>query len=46
MRVCGQFGFEIDRSNLTPVTKFCYLKEFMNPKVRILIDGFQFTSEG
>ena len=39
MQFWGQFDVEIDRSNLTLVTKFSYLKEFVNPKVRILIDG-------
>ena len=46
MRFWGQFDVEIDRSNLTLVTKFSYLKEFVDPKVRILIDGLPFTSEG
>ena len=45
MQFWGQFDVEIDRSNLTPVTKFSYLKDFVNPKVRILIDGLPFTSE-
>ena len=46
MRFWVQFGVEIDRKNLTAVTKFSYLKEFVIPKVRILIDGLLFTSEG
>ena len=45
MQFWGQFDVEIDRSNLRPVTKFSYLKEFVNPKVRILIDGLPFASE-
>lgn len=31
---------------MAAVTKFSYLKEFVNPKVRKSIDGFPFTAEG
>ena len=46
IRFCGQFDVEIDKSNLTPAIKFFYLKEFVDVKVKILIDVFLFTSEG
>ena len=37
---------EIDSSRLANVTKLLYLKEFLEPKVRIIINGLAFTSEG
>ena len=46
MQFWGQFDVEIERSNLTSATKFSYLNKFVDPKVRILIDGVPFTSEG
>lgn len=45
MRVLGQFDVEIDRLNLTSVIKCWHLKEFVDPKGRILIDDLPFTSE-
>lgn len=44
MRVLGQFDVEIDRSNLTSAIKCWHLKEFVDPKGRILIDDLPFTS--
>ena len=41
-----QFETEIDRSSLSPVAEFSYLKEFLEPKARSMIDGLLFTSEG
>ena len=41
----GQCDVETDRSNLAVVTNFSYLKEFLDPNIRILIDGLSFTSE-
>ena len=40
-----QCDVEIDRSNLTIVTNFSYLKYFVDPNMRILTDGLSFTSE-
>ena len=45
-RFWNQFEAEIDRSDVPGVTKFSYLKELLEPKVRALIDGLQFLTEG
>ena len=45
-RFWNQFSVEIDSSRLASVTKLSYLKEFLEPKVRSIIDGLPFTSEG
>ena len=42
----NKFHAEIEKSNLAPVTKFAYLKELLDPKVRTEIDGLPFTTEG
>ena len=41
----SQFETEIDRSSLSPVAKFSYLRKFLGPKPRSMIDGLPFTSE-
>ena len=41
-----KFVDEIDGPDLSPVTKFTYLKEFVKPKVRADIDGLPLTVEG
>ena len=46
LRFWNQFENEIDKSHLSPVAKYSYLKEFVEPKVRSIIDGLPFTSEG
>lgn len=46
MRFWGQFTEGIDKFEKAAVTKFSYLKEFVDPKVRTSIDGFPFTAEG
>ncbi len=46
VRFWGQFHAQIDKSNVDPVTKFSYLKELVEIKVRKLIDGLPFTDEG
>ena len=46
MHFWSQFETEIDRSSLSPVAKFSYLKEFLEPKARSMIDGLPFTSDG
>ena len=45
-RFWNQFEAEIDRSKVAAVTKFSYLKELVNPKVKTSIDGLPFTTEG
>ena len=40
------FEAQVDKANSAPVTKFGYLKEFVDPKVRALIDGLPFNSKG
>ncbi|XP_028405750.1 uncharacterized protein LOC114528320 [Dendronephthya gigantea] len=45
-RFWSQFETEIDKSEITQVGKFSYLKELLVLKVRASIDGLPFTSEG
>ena len=42
----NQFETEIDQVQISPISKFSYLKELLVPKVRLLIDGIHFPSEG
>ena len=42
----NKFEAEIDKTELAPVTKFAYLKELLEPKVRTDIDGLPLTREG
>ena len=42
----NKFEAEIDQTGLPAVTKFAYLKELVEPRVRKGIDGLPFTSEG
>ena len=37
---------EIDKSDIGQVAKFSYLKELLVPRVRAIIDGLPFDSEG
>ena len=46
LRFWGQFEAQIDKSSVAAVTKFSYLKELVEPKVRKLIDGLPFTVDG
>ena len=41
----NKFQAEIDEANLASVTKFAYLKELVNPKVRAEIDRLPFATE-
>ena len=41
-----QFETQIDKSKLSSVTKLSYLKEMVIPKVRLLIDGLTWNTEG
>ena len=45
-RFWNQFEAEIDRTEVAAVTKFSYLKELVDPKVKTTIDGLPFTTEG
>ena len=42
----NKFEAEIDKSDLTPTTKFAYLKEMLEPRVRTEVDGLPFSTEG
>ena len=42
----NKFVAEIDSTDLSPVTKFTYLKELVEPKIRAGIDGLPLTTEG
>ena len=46
VRFWGQFEAQIDKSGAPAVTKFSYLKELVEVKVRKLIDGLPFTESG
>lgn len=45
-RFWGQFTEAIDKTGMVAITKFSYLKEFVDLKVRKTIDGPSFTAEG
>ena len=45
LRFWSQYNTEIDKSSLSVVGTFFYLKELLNPKVRALVDGVLFTTE-
>ena len=46
LRFWNQFKAEIDSFDVSPITKFSYLKELVDPKVRSMIDALPFNSEG
>ena len=45
-RFWNQFEIEIYKQDISPATKFSYVKKFLFPEVRKLIDGLPFTPEG
>ena len=45
-RFWNQFESDIEKSELSPKSKFSYLKELVSLKVWSLIDGLPFTTEG
>ena len=45
-RFWNQFEAEIDKSSISQISKFSYLKEMVVQKVRLTIDGLPFTVEG
>ncbi|XP_028408199.1 uncharacterized protein LOC114530777 [Dendronephthya gigantea] len=46
LRFWNQFEAEVDKADVAPVTKFSYLKELVDPKVKSHIDGLPFSTEG
>ena len=42
----NQYETQIDKSGISPISKFSYLKELLAPKAPALIDGLPFTTEG
>ena len=46
LRFWFQFEMEIDRVGITTVSTFSHLKELVIPKVRALVDGLSFNTEG
>ena len=46
MRFWNQYEAEIDKSDISPVSKFSYLKELLIPSVRAMIDALPLTLEG
>lgn len=45
-RFWSQFETEIDKAEIAGVTKYSYLKELVDPKIRAEIDGLPFSVEG
>ena len=45
-RFLNQYETQIDKSGISPISKFSYLKELLAPKTRVLIDGLPFITEG
>ena len=45
-RFWGQFTELIDKTSMHNVTKFSYLRELLQPKVRKTVEALPFTSEG
>ena len=45
-RFWNQFETEIDKVEISAISKFSYLKGFLVPRVRALIDGLPLTPEG
>ena len=42
----GQFSEAIDKSTIAPITKFTYLLELLEPKVKRCIEALPFSPEG
>ena len=42
----NKFKTEIDEANMPTITKFAHLQEFLEPHVRVEIDGLPFTETG
>ena len=46
LRVWKQFETEIDKAAITQVAKFSYLKELLIPRIRSVVDGLPYNTEG
>ena len=46
LRGWKQFETEIDKAAITQVAKFSYLKELLIPKIRSVVDGLPYNTEG
>ena len=45
-RFWGQFSETIDKTSVAPITKFSYLRELVDSKVKCTIEALPFTAEG
>jgi hypothetical protein len=45
-RFWGQFTESIDKTSIPPITKFTYLCELLDPKIKAVVDSLPFTSKG
>ena len=45
-RFWGQFSETIDKTNVAAITKFSYLRELLDFKVKKTVEALPFTSEG
>ena len=45
-RFWGQFTETIDKTYIAPITKFTYLCELLDPKIKHVVDSLPFTPEG
>ena len=45
-RFWGQFTETVDKTKMPPITKFTYLCELLDPKIKHIIDSLPFTAEG
>ena len=45
-RFWGQFIETIDKTSIAPITKFTYLCELLDPKIKTVVDSLPFSSEG
>ena len=45
-RFWGQFTETVDKTSMPPITKFTYLCELLDPKIKHNIDSLPFTVEG
>lgn len=45
-RFWGQFTEAIDKTNIASITKFTYLCELLDPKIKHVVDSLPFTTEG
>ena len=45
-RFWGQFTESIDKTTAAPITKFAYLRELLNAKVKRTVEALPFTAEG